>query len=144
MPEHPPQPGRIQPVGRLHQHRFGRDPNWAGRSWVPEATTLAWAGDSSLAVGQGLAGLDQGTAAQGPGGPHAAGGGPGTQPRRRARSQLVRGGGLEALVGAGGPGGVHRGQLGQPVAFQAVQQPPQPKDPLGGDRVSQAGQVLGG
>jgi hypothetical protein len=48
------------------------------------------------------------------------------------------------VVGPGGPAGVHGGQLGQPVAFQAVQQPPQPKDPLGRDRISQAVQVLGG
>jgi hypothetical protein len=53
-------------------------------------------------------------------------------------------GGLDAVVGPGGPAGVHGGQLGQPVAFQAVQQPPQPKDPLGRDRISQAVQVLGG
>jgi hypothetical protein len=51
---------------------------------------------------------------------------------------------LNALVGAGGPAGVDAGQFVQPVAFQAVQQPPQPQDPFGPDAVGKAVQVLGG
>jgi hypothetical protein len=109
---------------------------------VPEATTLAWAGDSSLAVGQGLAGLSEGAAEQGPGGAHVAGGGAGTQ-AQAGPQPAGGGGGLEALVGAGGPAGVDgRGGV-EPVAFQAVQQP-QLEDLPGGDRVGQAVQVLAG
>jgi hypothetical protein len=51
---------------------------------------------------------------------------------------------LEAVFGAGGPAGVHGGQLLEPLSFQAVQQPPQGQDPLGPDRVGQAVQLLGG
>jgi hypothetical protein len=63
--------------------------------------------------------------------------------RRRARSQLA-GGGLDALVGAGGPADVHGGEFVEPVAFQAVDQPPQPEDSFGQGGVGQAGQVVGG
>jgi hypothetical protein len=48
------------------------------------------------------------------------------------------------VFGAGRPPGVDGGQLLEPVAFQAVQQPPQPKDPLGPDGVGEPVQVLGG
>jgi hypothetical protein len=40
-----------------------------------------------------------------------------------------------------GAGGV---QLGQPVAFQAVQQPPQDQHPLGPDGIGEAGPLLDG
>ena len=49
-----------------------------------------------------------------------------------------------AGFGAGGPAAVDGRELLEPVAFQAVQQPPQHQDPLGGNRISQPVQVLGG
>src|SRR4029450_8337885 len=45
---------------------------------------------------------------------------------------------------AGGPAGIHRGQLSEPVAFQAVHQPPQAQQPLGAGAVGQPVQVLVG
>ena len=51
---------------------------------------------------------------------------------------------MEVGFGAGGPPAVHGGQLLEPVAFQAVQQPPQPKELFGRDRVGQPVQVLAG
>jgi hypothetical protein len=47
------------------------------------------------------------------------------------------------VVGPGGATGVHEGEFSEPVAFQAVQQPPQPQDPLGPNPIRQAGRVLG-
>ena len=49
-----------------------------------------------------------------------------------------------ALFGGGGPAGVQVGEFVEPVAFQAVHQPPQDQHPLGPDRVRQPVQVLGG
>jgi hypothetical protein len=113
----------------------------AGSWWVPTASTLAWAGDSWPSV-RAVA-VWAGAAEQGPGGPDTGGGGPGAH--AEPGPQPAGGGAeLSILVGAGGPAGVHPSQLGQPLAFQPVQQPPQPKDPLGPHRVGQAVQVLGG
>jgi hypothetical protein len=47
------------------------------------------------------------------------------------------------LVGAGGPAGIDRGQFLEPVAFQAVQQPPELQDPDGPDAVRQTVHILG-
>jgi hypothetical protein len=103
---------------------------------VPEATTLAWAGVMAPSVRAWPVWV------RGP--RHRAravrtwlGAAPAPR-RRRARSQLVRGGGLEALVGAGSDTGVDGGEFVEPVAFQAVQQPPQPKDPLGPNGVGES------
>jgi hypothetical protein len=63
--------------------------------------------------------------------------------RRRVRSQLAVEG-LGVPVGPGGPAGIDGGQLLEPVAFQAIQLPPQPKDLFGQGGVGQAVQVLGG
>ena len=38
-------------------------------------------------------------------------------------------------LGAGGPTGIHVGQLRQPVALQPIDQPPQDQDPFRPDRV---------
>jgi hypothetical protein len=48
------------------------------------------------------------------------------------------------VVGAGGSAAVDGGQLGQPVAFQAVQQPPQLQDLVGQGDVGQAVQIQAG
>jgi hypothetical protein len=95
------------------------------------------------AVDHGLAGLGQGTAEQSSGGADLAGG------RGGAHAQPVAepaggGGSLDAVFGAGRPAGIHRGEFLEPVAFQAVQQPPQRQHLFGGDGVGQAVQVLGG
>ena len=50
LPRDLPQPGRVETSGRLWEHRFGRGAEVVGRSWVPWASTLAWAGDSSPSV----------------------------------------------------------------------------------------------
>jgi hypothetical protein len=104
----------------------------AARSWVPAATTLAWAGEmapSVRAVAVWLRGRGTGPGRSAhscwpPRGPGAA----------RVRSQPAVAGGLDTLVGPGGPAGIRGGQLLEPVAFQAVDQPPQPQDPLGPGR----------
>ena len=51
---------------------------------------------------------------------------------------------LLPLVGAGGAAGIDAGEFLEPVAFQAVHQPPQFQDPLGPDHVTEPVQVLGG
>ena len=84
-----------------------------------------------------------GAAEQGPGGPHPAVGHPCPYPQPLTEP-AGGGAGLDPLLGPGGPAGVQVGQLGQPVAVQPVQQPPQLKDPLGPDRVRASVQVLGG
>jgi hypothetical protein len=48
------------------------------------------------------------------------------------------------LVGAGGAAAVDGGELAQPLALQAVQQPPQPQHALGQGGVGQPVPVLGG
>jgi hypothetical protein len=48
------------------------------------------------------------------------------------------------VVGAGGPPTIHAREFLQPVAFQAIQQPPQRKDPLSPNSIRQTVQVLGG
>jgi hypothetical protein len=42
------------------------------------------------------------------------------------------------VVGAGGPAGIDGGEFAEPVAVQAVQQPPQLEDPRGPGPVGQA------
>jgi hypothetical protein len=103
----------------------------------------AGVGRGELPGGHGLAGLGQGAAVQRPGGPHQAGGG------GRAHAEAVAeppsgGAGLHALLSPGSPAGIHRGQLAQPLAFQAVHQPPQGHDPLGHGAISQLVRVLVG
>ena len=56
----------------------------------------------------------------------------------RGRAHLLAG------FGAGGPAGVDPGQFLEPLAFQAVHQPPQDRDPLGPDQIAELVQVLGG
>ena len=137
----PPQPGWVQPPGRLQQHRFGLGGEWAARSWVPWASTWAWAGEMSPAVRAWA------VAARGP-----------RNSARAVRTQLLAalapsrsraqpaggGGGLDALLGPGGPRPSTAGQPLQPLAFQPVHQPPQLQDPLGQGGVGQPVQVLGG
>jgi hypothetical protein len=115
---------------------------WAGRSWVPAASTPAWAAESWPAARAWAVAVS---------GPRnrartvrtlwwAA---PAPMPSRR-RSQPAVEGGLEVVFGAGGPAGIHPGQLGQPLSFQPAQQPPPLEDPLGPNRIGEPGQVLGG
>ena len=54
------------------------------------------------------------------------------------------GGGRGLLVGAGRPEGVDAGQFFEPLAFQAIHQPPQPLGPLDPDAARQPVQGLGG
>ena len=89
---------------------------------MPWANTLAWAGESSPAHRAWAVG-GEGAAEQGPGGPDRAAGRPGAQaepPPQPAGGRAL----LDAPLGPGGPPGVHVGQLGQPLAFQLVDQPP--------------------
>jgi hypothetical protein len=114
---------------RRHQHRFGLGRDLGGQ--VPGAGGQhGGVGDRELAVGQGGGGVGQGAAEHRPG-PGAAGCG-----------ASRRSGGAWTPWSA--PAGVDGGRFGQPVAFQAVQQPPQPQDRLGPGGVGQAVQVLGG
>ena len=99
-------------------------------------------GDRQLTVRQCGRGPGQRAAEQGPGGPDRALGGAGAQ----AEPVPKPGGGgpgLLVLVGPGGAAGVHGGQFLEPVAFEAVDQPPQGQDPLGQRHVVQAVEVLG-
>ena len=105
---------------------------WAGRSWVPWANT-AGVGGRELPGAQRLGGLGEGAAEQGPGGPHRTAGRPGTQAQPAAQPPGGRAL-LDAPFGPGGPAGVHVGQLGQPLAFHPVPQPPQHLHPLGPHR----------
>jgi hypothetical protein len=63
-----------------------------------------------------------GAAEQGPGGADRAGRGAGAQVEAVAEP-AGGGGGLDALLGPGGAAAIHGGQVAQPLAFQAVQQP---------------------
>jgi hypothetical protein len=85
-------------------------------------------------VREGLGGGGPGAAEQRPGGPDRAAGGPGAHAEPVAQPAGGRGG-LDVLVGAGRPAGIDRGQFLEPVAFQAVQQPPELEDPFGRDGV---------
>ena len=136
------QPGRVQPPGRLHQHRFGLGGDVI-REVVGADREHAGMGHRELPGGQGLSGRGQGATEQGPGGAHGVAG------RSRAHPQAAPqpaggGAGLDAVLGPGGTAGIDPGEFVEPVAFQAVQQPPQLQDPLGPDRVRQPVQVLGG
>jgi hypothetical protein len=142
MPDDPPQPWWVQPAGRLQQHRFGLDRGGGGQL-VGAVGQHAAVGGRQLAVGQGLAGLSEGATEQGPGGADAAVGGAGAHPEAGPQP-TGRGGRLEAVFGAGSAAGIDGREGLEPVAFQAVQQPPQRQHPLGRDRVSQAVEVLSG
>jgi hypothetical protein len=73
----------------------------------------------------------------------AAGGG-GVAEAQPVAQPTGRGGGRHAWVGPGGAAAVDGGQVAQPVAFQAVQQPPEPPRALGQGGVGEAVAVLGG
>jgi hypothetical protein len=73
--------------------------------------------------GQRLGGGRQGAAEQRSGGPDTAAGGTGTHVQSVAQPAGGRGG-LDVLVGARGAAAIHGGELAEPVAFQAVHQPP--------------------
>jgi hypothetical protein len=125
----PPQPGRVQPPGRRHQHWFGLGGEMGGQI-VGAGSQHLGVGHRQLPGGQGLSSGGQGAAEQGSGGADEAAGGTGTHPQPGPQPG---GGGadLDAVLVPGGPAGIHGGEFGQPVAFQAVHQPPQPKHPLG-------------
>ena len=72
MAQDPPQPGRVQPPGRLHQHRLGLGGQVVGELLGAVGQHLGM-GRRELPVGQGLGGRGQGATEQGPGGPHRAG-----------------------------------------------------------------------
>jgi hypothetical protein len=90
--------------------------------------------------GQGLAGPGQGTSS---GGGDQAGGGagshgqPGPEPAAVAAARRAR-------VGAGGPAGVQVGEVGVPLAFPALHQPPQDRDRFGPAAVGQPTNRVGG
>jgi hypothetical protein len=100
-------------------------------------------GGRQLPGGQGLGGSGQGATKQGPGGAHEAGGGAG--PHAQPAPEPGGGGaGLHAVFGAGGAAGVQVGEFGEPLAFQALHQPPQGQDPFGPAGVGQPANILGG
>jgi len=141
MPQEPPQPGWVQPPGGIHQHGFGLGGDVEGEV-LGAGGQHGGVGSREVPVGHGLGRRSQGAAEQGPGGPH------GTAGRGRAHAEPAAepaggGGGLDALVGAGGAAGVDPSEFGQPVAFQTVQQPPQDQHPLGPNRIRHASQILG-
>ena len=78
MANGPPQPGRVQPPGRLDQHRFGLGSGLGGQV-VGALGQHAGVGGRELPSAQRLGGLGEGAAEQGPGGPHRTAGRPGTQ-----------------------------------------------------------------
>jgi hypothetical protein len=80
-------------------------------------------GGRDLSGGQRLGGGRQGAAEQRSGGPDTAAGGTGTHVQSVAQPAGGRGG-LDVLVGARGAAAIHGGELAEPVAFQAVHQPP--------------------
>jgi hypothetical protein len=140
MGDGPAQAGWVQPPGRVQQHRFGLGGGVGGE--------VVGAGGQHLGMGwgdgpggQGLAGGDQGAAVQGPGGADQAGGGAGAHVEPVAEPG-GGGAGRHALFGAGGPAGVHVGQLGQQLAVEAVGQALQGHDPFGPGGVSQPVQGL--
>jgi hypothetical protein len=138
----PSQARRVEAAGGLQQHRFGLDRRVGGEV-LGAVGQHGGVGHGELAVGQCSGRSGQWAAEQGSGGADAAVGG-GHAHAEPAAQPAGGGGGGQALLGAGGATGVHRGHLLQPPALQAVQQPPQDQDPLGPDGVGQAGQVLGG
>jgi hypothetical protein len=109
MGDGPPQPWRVQAPGRVHQDRFGVGGDMVGEVVGAGGEHLG-VGHRELPVGRGLGGAGQRSPVPGPGGAHEAGGGAGAhaQPGPQPGS---RGGGRDALFGAGGPAGVHGGQL---------------------------------
>jgi hypothetical protein len=91
--------------------------------------------------GGGAQGL--GTALQRVGGADALVGGGGGHARASVQPP-GRGGSDHTLVGAGGAHAVDVGQQPQPAALELVDESSQPQDALAGQRVGQAGGVLGG
>jgi hypothetical protein len=136
------QPTRIQAAGRLDQDRLGVDGDLGGElvGAVGQNGGVSW---GEVAVGQGLGRLGQGTPEQDPGGTHAAVGRTSAHPQPGPEPAGGRAG-LDIGFGPGGAAGVQVGEFVQPVAFQAVHQPPQLKDPFGLDRIREPVQVLVG
>jgi hypothetical protein len=118
----PPQPGRIQAPGRFQEHRLGVGRDVSGEV-VGAVGQHRGMSNGELAGGQGVGGGRQGAAMRGPGGPDRAGGGPGPQPEPGPQPARRRGR-LNTLLGPSKPSGIHGGQLLEPVAFQAIHQPP--------------------
>jgi hypothetical protein len=140
--DHAAQPRRVEPSGGVQQHRLGLDRG-------PRPQVLGAPGQlrgmrrGDLPGRQRPCGAGQRAAVQRPGDPDALGGVGGAQPGPAA--QPARGGDrLNAVLGAGGTAGVHRGQLAQPLALQPLQQPPQHQYPRGRLGVGLAGEVLAG
>jgi hypothetical protein len=142
MAQDPPQAGWVQAAGRLDQDRLGLGGHLGGQV-VGAMGDNGGVGDRQLPGAQRLGRLGQGAAEQGPGGPHRRAGGAGAQVEPVAQPTRGRGS-LDPVLGPSRSAGVHGRQLPEPVAFQAVQQPPQDQHPLGPDRIGQPGQVPGG
>ena len=142
MSDDPPQPGRVQPTGRLHQHRLRRHSHIVGEV-LGAMSQHPSMGHSELPSDQGLSGGGQRTTEQGPGGPDEAGRGPGAQlqPGPQPTSRRAN---LLALVSPGSPPAVDSCKLLEPVTLQPVNQPPQGQDLLGQGGIGQAVQILSG
>jgi hypothetical protein len=117
------------------------------RSWVPWASTRAWA-HAEFPADQGLAGRGERTTEHGPGRPHKASRSASTQAQPGAQPSGGRAN-LLPLVSPGNAAGIDGRELLEPVAFQAVHQSPQGQHLLGQHRISQPvyilrGQVLDG
>ncbi len=129
----PPPPAPVQP----------RRPGGRASSWVPWASTWAWATEM-LAINQGLGGARSGGHRTGPGRsappwrppPPPSAAGPAAS-RRSSRPAAPS-------SAPAAPRASTRGQLAQPQAFLAVQQPPPDPHPLGPGGVGEPVRVLGG
>ena len=142
MTDDPSQPRRIQPPGRFHQHRFGSAVTWAGRSWVPAASTWAWAGESSPSANAWAVRV--------------------RGPRYRARAVRTRLLAAPALMrkrlrshpaveeactpwsAPAAPRASTAARVAQPLAFLSVLLPPQDQEPFDQGGVGEPVQLLGG
>jgi hypothetical protein len=140
--DHPSQAWRIQAAGRLQQDRFGLDGDVGGEV-LGARGQHAGMGGRQLPIGQGPGGLSQGAAEQGSGSTDPTAGGAGACVE--AGPEPAGGGAdLDAVFSAGGPARIDAGELFEPLAFQAIYQPPQDQHPLGPDSIGQLVQFLGG
>jgi hypothetical protein len=135
------QPGWIQLPGCLEQDRFGVGGGVGGQV-VGAISQHRGMGRGELPVHQCLGGLGEGAAEHRPGRPHRTmrSASPHAEPIPQPAG---RGGGLDALVGPGGTTGVQVGQVLEPVAFELIDQPPQPMDAFGSGGVDQAVALAG-
>ena len=135
MGDDPPQPRRIQPPGRLHQHRFGLGGDRVGEV-LGAMGQHPGMGHAEFPADQGLAGRGERTTEHGPGRPHKASRSASTQAQPGAQPSGGRAN-LLPLVSPCNAAGIDGRELLEPVAFQAVHHPPPGQHLLGQHRISQ-------